>query len=201
MSNSENKSLKPSKHLRLKAQEFLSCRKKNEILSGIIQHLDSGNDIPSCLLSLELIFTTLLKDKYMFIEIIPLKPVEKTEENEYKMWLITVYEECFQKVLDCLESTSNKVQIQGLTTAIALLANEGKYPLENRSSNEQCYVPLNKLKSVLLKLLSSENNNIYLINKYTEYLLYNDILFNTWKLLPSLTQKCHVLMIFILEIT
>ncbi|KAL3273237.1 hypothetical protein HHI36_014691 [Cryptolaemus montrouzieri] len=189
MSNLENKSIKPSKQLRSKALEFLSNRKKNAILTEIIHHLDTGSDVPSCLLSIEMIFTTLLKDRCMYIEIIPLKPIERTAENEYKIWLLNTYEECFSKVLDCLDSNSNKIQTQGLTTAIALLTSEGKYPLETRSSSDQCYIPLNKLKSVLLKLLSSENNNMQLINKYTEYILYNDILFNTWKLLPSLTQK------------
>lgn len=52
-----------------------------------------------------------------------------------------------------------------------------------------CYVPLKKLKSVLIKILFGNSNNAHLINKYTEYLTYNDILFNTWKLLPSITQK------------
>ena len=38
---------------------------------------------------------------------------------------------------------------------------------------------------------SNKHNNSQLINKYTEYLLYNDILFFTWKLLPSLTAKTN----------
>ncbi|XP_044759843.1 nucleolar complex protein 4 homolog B [Coccinella septempunctata] len=181
--------LKSAKFLRTKAQEFLGNRKKIQIINEIIKHLDSGTDVPSCLMSLELIFSTLLKEEFMYIEIVPLKPIEKSQENECKMWLKNTYEKFFQRVLDCLENNSNKIQLQGLKTAFTLICNEGKHPLENINSSEMCYVPLNKLKSVLIKILFGNSNNAHLINKYTEYLTYNDILFNTWKLLPSLTQK------------
>lgn len=110
MSTSESK---PSKFLRAKAQEFLGNRKKFQIISDIIKHLDSGSDVSSCLMSLELIFATLLKDEFMFIQIVPLKPIEKSPENECKQWLQDSYEKFFQKVLDCLENNSNKIQLQG----------------------------------------------------------------------------------------
>ncbi|XP_044252320.1 nucleolar complex protein 4 homolog B [Tribolium madens] len=190
MSHQQEKPLKISKQLRLKAHEFLSSRKNPENLLTIVRHFESGADLSSCLLTLELIFTNLLKDRDMYVEVIPLKPIEKNETNQYKEWLRNLYENCFNKILETFENDSNKIQIQGLSTAMNILSCEGKFPLENKG-NLECYVPLNRLKPILMKLLSNKHNNIHLINKYTEYLLYSDILFFSWKLLPPLTAKTN----------
>lgn len=107
------KPMKISKQLRMKAQEFLSSKKNSECLAQIVNHFECGADQLSCLLALELIFTTLLKEREMFIEVVPLKPVEKTQENQYKEWLKNAYEECYSKVLESLENTSHKIQMQG----------------------------------------------------------------------------------------
>lgn len=69
-----------------------------------------------------------------------------------------------------------------------LLAYEGRYPLELKGALEH-YVPLNKLKLILMRLLSNKSNNIHLITKFEEYLSFNDVLLQTWKMLPSLTAK------------
>lgn len=71
-----------------------------------------------------------------------------------------------------------------------LLASEGKYPLECKGSLEN-YVPNNKLKQLLMKVLSNKFNNAHLVIKFEEYLIYNDILMQTWKILPSLTAKSN----------
>lgn len=78
----------------------------------------------------------------------------------------------------------------GLSTAMNILSQEGRFPLETKGSLDN-YVPLPKLKSLLMKILSNKQNNSQLINKYTEYLLFDDILFFTWKVLPSLTAKSN----------
>lgn len=79
-----------------------------------------------------------------------------------------------------------------------ILAYEGRYPLEAKGTLEN-YVPLGKLKAILMKILSNKHNNTNLINKYTEYLLYDDILFFTWKVLPSLTAKSNPNEIYIMN--
>lgn len=73
---------------------------------------------------------------------------------------------------------------------MSLLQYEGRFPLENKNSIES-YVPLGKLKLVLMQLLSNKINTAALINKFQEYLLYDDVLFYTWKVLPQLTAKCN----------
>lgn len=79
-----------------------------------------------------------------------------------------------------------------------VLSNEGRYPIESKGSLEN-YVPLNKLKAVLTKLLFTKHNTVHLINKYTEYLMYDDVLFFTWKVLPSLTAKTNPNDIYIMN--
>lgn len=109
----QEKTTKVSKVLRLKAQEFLSSRKYTENLIDIIRHFESGADLTACLLTLELIFTNLLKERHMFIEIVPLKPLESTPELQYKEWLKNLYGECFNKIVSCCETAPVKIQIQG----------------------------------------------------------------------------------------
>lgn len=69
-----------------------------------------------------------------------------------------------------------------------LITHEGKHPLEAKGSLES-YVPLNRLKLILMKVLSYKINTLSLISRYDEFLLYDDILFFTWKILPHLTAK------------
>lgn len=77
-----------------------------------------------------------------------------------------------------------------LSTAMNILSAEGRNPLEIKGTLES-YVPVTKLKLILMKILSDKQNNTSLVNKYTEYLLFDDILFFTWKLLPYLTAKTN----------
>lgn len=109
------KPLKISKQLRLRAQEYLQNTKNTENLLEMIRDFEYGADQHSYLLALELIFTNLLKDGSMFIEIQPLKPVENTPENSHKYWLKNVYEETFGKILLCFENGSLKIRSQGLS--------------------------------------------------------------------------------------
>lgn len=69
-----------------------------------------------------------------------------------------------------------------------LVAHEGKHPLEPKGSLES-YVPLNRLKLILMKLLFNKASSANLINRYQDFLSYDDILFYTWKILPHLTAK------------
>lgn len=71
-----------------------------------------------------------------------------------------------------------------------ILIYEGKYPLEQKGALD-CYVPLNRLKSILMKILSNKQHNPHLITKFEEYLVYDDILFFVWKVLPNLTAKSN----------
>lgn len=109
------KPIKISKQLRLRAQEYLQNTENTEYLLEIIRDFEYGADQHSYLLTLELIFTNLLKYKAMYIHIEPLKPTQNTPENAHKEWLKTVYGETFGKILQCFENTSMKIRSQGMT--------------------------------------------------------------------------------------
>lgn len=114
--------LKISKQLRLRAQEYLQNTKNTENLLEMIRDFEYGADQHSYLLALELIFTHLLKDRSMFIEIQPLKPAENTPENLHKYWLKNVYEETFGKILLCFENGSSKIRSQGLNRSFFIIS-------------------------------------------------------------------------------
>lgn len=79
-----------------------------------------------------------------------------------------------------------------------LLACEGRYPLEQKGVMEQCF-PTHKLKLILMNILSNKQHNEQLISKFEEYLLYDDLLYFTWRVLPSLTAKSNPNDIYIMN--
>lgn len=87
-----------------------------------------------------------------------------------------------------MEKYRSATQLQALTTATKLLAEEGKAPLEPRDQAGY-YFPLNRLKPILMTLLSPEKDNANLISRFQEIIEYPDTLYYTWKCLPSLTPK------------
>lgn len=87
-----------------------------------------------------------------------------------------------------MENCRPPVQLQALITAIKLMAEEGKAPLEAKD-NPGYYFPLHRLKPILMTLLSPEKDNVNLISRFQEITVYSDALYYTWKCLPSLTPK------------
>lgn len=113
---------------------------------------------------------------------------EPSPESRYITWLRNCYEEVWKKILTSMEKCRSTTQLQTLTTAIKLLAEEGKAPLEPRDQAGY-YFPLHRLKPILMTLLSPEKDNTNLISRFQEIIEYPDALYYTWKCLPSLTPK------------
>ncbi|CAD1469946.1 unnamed protein product [Heterotrigona itama] len=176
-----------SKLLRQKAQEFLTSRKYANNLVDIISQWDEST--LSCLLTIETIFVEVLKRGDMYLErTISLTISEPSPEARYINWLRNYYEELWEKILASMEKYRPAVQLQALTTALKLMAEEGKNPLEP-ISNLGYYFPFHRLKPILMKLLSPEKDNASLISRFQEIIEYPDALYYTWKCLPSLTPK------------
>lgn len=114
--------------------------------------------------------------------------LEPTPEVRYANWLRNCYEEIWQKILNSIEDPREAIQMQALSTAIKLMAAEGKAPLEP-VANVEYYFPLHRLKPILMKILSAERDNFSLIARFQEIANYIDALYFTWKSLPSLTPK------------
>ncbi|XP_015596740.1 nucleolar complex protein 4 homolog B isoform X2 [Cephus cinctus] len=178
----------PTKYLRQKAQEFLTSRKHANNLVDIIAQWDQDSGI-SCILTLETIFLEVLKRGDMYQErTITLTIGEPSAESRYISWLRNCFEEVWAKILASIESCRSGVQLQALSTAIKLMAEEGKAPLEPTGDLEY-YFPLHRLKHILMSLLSPEKDNVHLIARFQELANYLDALYFTWKCLPSLTPK------------
>ncbi|KOX79371.1 Nucleolar complex protein 4 like protein B [Melipona quadrifasciata] len=183
-----------SKLLRQKAQEFLTSRKYANNLVDIISQWDVMSFIKiestlSCLLTIETIFVEVLKRGDMYLErTISLTISEPSPEARYINWLRNYYEELWEKILASMEKYRPAIQLQALTTALKLMAEEGKNPLEP-ISNLGYYFPFHRLKPILMKLLSPEKDNASLISRFQEIIEYPDALYYTWKCLPSLTPK------------
>ncbi|EZA53150.1 hypothetical protein DMN91_005388 [Ooceraea biroi] len=177
-----------SRLLRQRAQEFLTSRKHANNLVDIIGQWDESTY--SCLLTTEMIFMEVLRrgDMLCLERMIALTTSDASPESRYIMWLKNCYEEVWKKILASMDTCRSAIQLQALTTAIKLMAEEGKAPLEPRN-NLGYHFPLHRLKPILMMLLSTEKDNTNLISRFQEIAEYSDALYYTWKCLPSLTPK------------
>lgn len=176
-----------SAHLRQKAQEFLASRKHANNLVDILSYWDESTS--SCLLAIETIFVEVLKRGEMYLErTIALTISEPSPECRYINWLRNRYEEMWEKILLTMEKCRPAIQVQALTTAIKLMAEEGRNPLE-QTWVFGYYFPLDRLKSILMSLLSPERDSTSLISRFQELKGHCDVLYHTWICLPSLTPK------------
>lgn len=77
-----------------------------------------------------------------------------------------------------------------------IIAEETRHPVEPHADRQ---FPIQKLKLVLMRLLSCDKNNTQLIDKFSEYTGFGDVLFYCWRALPPLTPRTHPTEIFILN--
>ncbi|XP_055644996.1 nucleolar complex protein 4 homolog A [Toxorhynchites rutilus septentrionalis] len=186
---SSNKSV--AKQLKVKVSEFLASPKNANHLVEIIDYLKDSTarnaPITPMLLSLETIFTELLRRNEMRIEVQPLKPVEESPEVCHKQWLQSQYKESFSAILEAFNHEKSAESVTALVTAMRLITIETENPIDNGSG--EAHLPLTKLKHVMLAILSSERANTHLVNRFMEYASYLDIIYFCWKIIPSLAPK------------
>ena len=103
-------------------------------------------------------------------------------------WLRECYSEIWEKILNAISDSRHAVQMQALGTAIKLMAAEGKSPID-KVENVEYYFPLQKLKAILMKILSPDKDNSALINRFQEMSNYADASYFIWKCLPALCPK------------
>ncbi|XP_037907931.1 nucleolar complex protein 4 homolog A-like [Hermetia illucens] len=181
------------KQLKTKGNEFLNSRKHAKNLLDIIkcfeECISKGLNVTPCLLTLEVIFTELLKRREMYVEVEPLKPKDDNPETKYREWLHERYLETLRLILSCFKLERHTESNQALVTSVKLLSCEAKHPLEHTPSG-QYYFPINRYRNILTKLLCAEHSNSHLIDRFKEYAQYLDIVYHAWKLMPGLTPKC-----------
>lgn len=108
-------------------------------------------------------------------------------ETKHREWLQEQYSRAWKLILASFAHPKSHESTQALVTAMRLLCAEGKYPKDSvlRTST----FPVNKMNSILQRLLSSKQSNNHLLIRFKEYGAYLDAVFFTWKLLPNLTLK------------
>ncbi|CAH2267677.1 jg15697 [Pararge aegeria aegeria] len=89
------------------------------------------------LLTIEVIFTELLKRGDLVQHVVPLKPTDTSPEAEYKRWLNECYEAAISRALQCIKCGRTSSRLQALVTACKLLQAEGKHPLEPTTGKPQ----------------------------------------------------------------
>ncbi len=112
---------------------------------------------------------------------------DSNQDLQYKEWLQERYREVMKSILQCFALDKSSESCQALVTAMHLLGQEGKHPIEH--TTDANYFPVNRFRNILLRLLSSERLNHQLIMRFKEYSAYADVLFYAWKLLPGITPK------------
>ncbi|XP_041973851.1 nucleolar complex protein 4 homolog B [Aricia agestis] len=183
----QNLSKMISAQLRNKANEFLSSRKHANNLADILQLFETETDnYTPVLLTVELLFTELLKRGDLVQEIIPLKPVDHSPEAEYKRWLNECYEAALTRTLECICRGKTNSRLQALVTACKLMQAEGKYPLEPTTGY---YFPTVRLKNIFTVLLDSETSMSAPIARFQEFSDYKDVQQYGLKVLSALALR------------
>lgn len=173
---------KVSKKLHSMAIDFLSSRRNANNLADIIALIESNeSNIPPCLLALEIIFLEVLKRRDMFLENPTAGSCAVDTESQYRIWLRECFDDAWSKILAVVSNSPKiSVQTQALSTAMKLIAMEGQNPLEPLKKEEH-YFPNNRLRLLLVAILSSGRNGGQLLARLQEFSTYPDVLYNVWK--------------------
>ncbi|XP_061396886.1 nucleolar complex protein 4 homolog A [Musca vetustissima] len=184
---------KISKELRAKANDFLNSKVKSKNLEEIIHYLDNAikkkDALTPALLTLEVVFTQLLKRKEMFVGGGNAKqPLESEAETKYRDWLRERYEETWNLMLSAIENCEkSQDSSQALISCMKLLAAEGKYPIN--VDEEPLHFPRKRLRSIIEKVLTEKRSIQPLLSSFKEFSEYLDIVQNSWFILSSMVKK------------
>ncbi|XP_063710163.1 nucleolar complex protein 4 homolog A [Culicoides brevitarsis] len=170
-----------SKELKAKAANFLQNITQHDELAEIVDVLKectSTNDaLTPCLLVLEHVFTELLKQNAF-----PL--LADVSDDKSVPWLTAKYEETFRVIISGICHEKQSEGVQAMVTAMRLISAETRF-----GTPDVKIFPMEKLKQILEQLLSPKRQTNYLINRFSEYSSYPDVLHFTWKLIPTLAPK------------
>lgn len=110
-----------------------------------------------------------------------------TGDNGIREALQNHYDTVWKLTLNGLSNPDEGESTQALSTAMQIICAEAKNP---KNPDAAASMPsANKLRALLLKLLSTTQSNTHLFARFKEYGTYLDIVFSVWKLLPELTIK------------
>lgn len=86
-----------------------------------------------------------------------------------------------------MQNPNQNESTQALVTAMRLICVEAKHPKNPDAKSST--MSTTKLKSIIQRLLSSDQLNTHLFARFKEYGAYLDVVFYLWKILPDITHK------------
>ncbi|KOB67007.1 Nucleolar complex protein 4-like protein B, partial [Operophtera brumata] len=169
----QNLSKMISAQLRTKANEFINSRKHANNLVEILHMFEAETDnYTPLLLTIEVIFSEVLRRGDLVQKIVPLKPEESSPEVEYVKWLHNCYEVALNRCLELITQGRMSSRLQALVTACKLMQAEGCHPLEASSGY---YFPSLRLKNIFKVLLNSEQSMTAILVRFQEFTEYRDV--------------------------
>ncbi|CAH0699368.1 unnamed protein product [Spodoptera exigua] len=142
-------------------------------LADILEMFEAETDNYSpLLLTVEVIFTKLLRRGELLEGIVPLKPADNSPEAQYKRWLRECFEAALTRILECIRRGRMSSRLQALVTACKLMQAEGKHPLEGSTG---FYFPSVRLKNIFNVLLDPEISMSAPIARFQEFTEYKDV--------------------------
>ncbi|KAG7303839.1 hypothetical protein JYU34_010741 [Plutella xylostella] len=176
-----------SSQLRNKANDFLNSKRHANNLADILKLFEAETDnFSPLLLTIEVIFTELLKRGDLVQHIEPLNPSVNTPEAQYAKWLNECYETALKCTLNCIKMGRMSSRLQALVTACKLMQAEGKYPLEESVSYQ---FPAVRLKNIFSMLLDSELSMAAPIARFQEFSEHRDVQQYGLKVLPTIAYR------------
>ncbi|XP_071946361.1 nucleolar complex protein 4 homolog B-like [Antedon mediterranea] len=161
------------KGIKSKVEQSLSGKKNSNCIIDILKltHDADKSIVTAAIKGLSRIFTMLLAKQEMIIK-------EDEEDKKYKQWLQDRYKDCIQCLIDVIANKNSKPITQELAmcTIVKLLEAESRNPLKQ---NQGYFFPRSPLEKLLTCLLSSMQDFTHLMNRFQEYLEYDDMRFYT----------------------
>lgn len=123
----------------------------------------------------------------MYVTVIQFASFLFLSDLEHREWLRERYAYIWKLIMSSIQHENHMESTQALVTAMHLISAEGKHSKDSGKDTDT--FPVTRLSNILQFLLSSDRTNTHLINRFKEYGAYLDVVFYTWKVLPSIALK------------
>ncbi|XP_067650867.1 nucleolar complex protein 4 homolog isoform X1 [Haliotis asinina] len=177
--------------IREKATLCLESRKQINNVVDIISHMDSEKRdvLTACINALLKVFEKFITTEEMcgISGDKELKVADK--EAEYREWLRQQYTATVACLLDKLTSTDRHIQKLSLRVLMKFVAAEGRHPIRTKSSSRTQLFPESLFVEIMSHFLSSDESTSALLESFQEFLLYDDVRYQTLQFIHKHLQK------------
>lgn len=170
-----------------KTNNCLSSRKYANDLIDIIAKLQDDDEafVLASIRSVHKLFSNYLEIGEMLLDG---KSCDDAKERKYKAWLRDRYKDAVERLLELLLHNSSNVQEFALSVLMKFVAKESKHSLKSASEKQSSF-PFNLFKNILTTLLSDRVNNQALLNRFQEFIEYDDLRYYILKIAWSTCRR------------